>query len=61
MNKDCRKFGRKNFGELKFICIGNFMEIVKTGKKLGENSNDVILPNSPRFSSPMSFTVQYAI
>ena len=33
MNKDCRKFGRKNFGELKSICIGNVMEIVKIGKK----------------------------
>ena len=35
-NKDCRKFGGKTFGALKFICIGNVMEIVKIGKKLGE-------------------------
>ena len=33
MNKDFRKFGGKNFGELKSICIGNVMEIVKIGKK----------------------------
>ena len=32
-NKDCRKFGRKNYGEFKFICIGDVMEIVKIGKK----------------------------
>ena len=31
--KDCRKFGRKNFGELNSIYIGNGMEIVKIGKK----------------------------
>ena len=28
MNKDCRKLGGKNFGELKSICIGNVIEIV---------------------------------
>ena len=33
VNKDCRKFGGKNFGKLKSICIGNVMEIVKIGKK----------------------------
>ena len=26
----------KNFGVLKSICIGNVLEIVKIGKKLGE-------------------------
>ena len=26
----------KNFSELKSICIGNVMETVKIGKKLGE-------------------------
>ena len=35
-NKDCRKFGGKNFGELKSISIENVIEIVKIGKKLGE-------------------------
>ena len=35
-NKDCRKFGRENIGELKSICMRNVMEIVKFGKKLGE-------------------------
>ena len=33
MNKDCRKFDGKNIGELKSICIGNVMEIVKIGEK----------------------------
>ena len=33
MNKDCRKFGGKNFGKLKSIYIGNVMEIVTIGKK----------------------------
>ena len=37
-NKDCRKFGRKNFDELKSICIGNVMEIVKIGKNLAKNT-----------------------
>ena len=36
VNKDCRKFDRKSFGELKSICTGNVVEIVKIGKKLGE-------------------------
>ena len=36
-NEDCRKFGGKNFGELKSICIGNVMEIVKISKKLGKS------------------------
>ena len=37
MNKDYRKFGGKDFGgELKSICIGNVMEIVKIDEKLGE-------------------------
>ena len=31
-NKDCRKFCGKIFGELKSICIGNVMEIVKIAK-----------------------------
>ena len=35
-NKDCRKLGGKNFGDLKSICIRNVMEIVKIGKKLSE-------------------------
>ena len=35
-NKDCRKFGGKIFGELKSICIGNVIEIVKICKKLGK-------------------------
>ena len=34
VNKDCRKFGGKNFSKLKSICIGNVMEIVKTGEKI---------------------------
>ena len=39
MNNDCRKFGGKNFGELKSICIGNVMEIMKIGENtmVGEN------------------------
>ena len=32
-NNDCRKFGGKNFGNLKSICVGNVMEIVKIGEK----------------------------
>ena len=36
VNKDYRKFGRKNFGQLKSICKGNVMEIIKIGEKLGE-------------------------
>ena len=35
-NKDCRKFGGKNFGKLKSICIWNVMEIIKIGDKLGK-------------------------
>ena len=31
--RDSRKFGGKNFGELKSICIGNVKEIVKIGEK----------------------------
>ena len=31
-----RSLVEKNFGELKFICIGNVMEIVKIGKKLSK-------------------------
>ena len=31
-----KKFGRKKFGELKSIHIGNVMKIVKIGEKLGE-------------------------
>ena len=56
-NKDCRKFGGKNFDELKSICIGNVMEIVKIGKKLG-----VMLyfaKFTKVFSPPMFFTVWY--
>ena len=34
-NKDCRKFGRKNFSELKSIFNGNVMEIVKIDENLG--------------------------
>ena len=37
-NKDCRKFGRKSFGKLKSICIGNVMEIVKIDKKTWQNA-----------------------
>ena len=39
MNNDCRKFGGKNFDELKSICIGNVMEIMKIGENtmVGEN------------------------
>ena len=32
-NKECRKFAGKYFGELKSICIGDVMEIVKNGKE----------------------------
>ena len=35
-NRDCRKFGRKNIGKLKPICMGNVMKIVKISKKHGE-------------------------
>ena len=50
-NKDCRKFGRKNFGELKSISIGNVMEIVKIGDKTWQNA--VILQIHQSFSLPM--------
>ena len=33
VNKDCKQFGRKNFGKFKSIFIGNVMEVVKIGKK----------------------------
>ena len=57
MNKDCRKFGRKNFGKLKSICIGNDMEIVKIGKKLG---NLLQFAKFTKFFLPLKyFTVQY--
>ena len=36
VNIDDRKFGGKNVGELKSVCIGNVMKIVKIGEKLGE-------------------------
>ena len=45
-NKDCRKFGRKNFHELKSICIVNVMEIVNIGKNLVKCCNS---PNLPKF------------
>ena len=39
MNKNCRKFGRKNFGKLKkSICIGNIIGIVKVGKETWQDS-----------------------
>ena len=54
-NKDCGKFIGKNFGELKSICIGNVLEIVRTGKKLVCKSQ-----NLPKFFLlSMFFTVQY--
>ena len=43
------KVWQKNFGELKFICVGDVMEIVKTGKNNLENCC-----NSP--NSLQSFT-----
>ena len=30
------KFGKNNLGELKSICIGDVMDIVKIGEKHGE-------------------------
>ena len=33
-----KNFGGKKFGELKFICIGNVMEIVKIGEKTWQNA-----------------------
>ena len=36
--KDCRKLGGKNFGELKSICIRNVMEIVKIGENTWQNA-----------------------
>ena len=57
MNKDCRKFGRKNIGELKSTCIGNVMEIVKTDEKTWQNVHAVIHQIHQSFLSPMFFTV----
>ena len=45
VNKDCRKFGGKNFGKLKYICIGDVMDRVKIGKNLENCCNS---PNSPK-------------
>ena len=44
VNEGCRKFGGKNLRELKSICIGNVMELVKIGKK-----NLANCCNSPKF------------
>ena len=49
-NQNCRKFGRKNFGELKSDYIGNAMEMVKLAKNLAN------CYNLPKF-----FSVQYSI
>ena len=58
MNKDCRKFGRKNIDELKCNCIGNIMEIVKIDEKTWQNA--VIHQIHQSFLSLMFFTVWYA-
>ena len=42
----------KKFGELKSICIGNVIEIVKIGKNLVNCCNS---PNSPKFFYCQSF------
>ena len=48
----------KRYGELKSICIGNVMEIMKIGKKLIIIANCC---NLPKFSLPMFFTVWYLV
>ena len=57
MNKDCRKFGRKNFGKLQPIYIGNIREIIKIGEKLGEMLK--FAKFAKVFLIPMFFNVQY--
>ena len=50
-----KTFGGKNFGELKSICIGNVMEIVKIGEKSWQNA--VICQIHQVFSPPLFFTI----